>query len=212
MENMSEGILVAIFGLLGALIGSGITVISQFVFERRKERQERKNKRIEKINNILPKLNYLLNLLDKILDFITTDFNNINDDDLKNVYDNLSNLYNDKCQYFWDLLVMDLYIVLPKTSKTLNFQILDSIVSKTKNISENINDYLESEDTILSGLNNLQHSFNQLKDKYIVAKYTVYKLIEEYFSEISRNIKIKKEMEKFYKKYKKIIKHGIKKW
>jgi len=208
---MSEGIIVGIFGLLGIIIGSFITVFSQLFFEKKKESREHKNECIKNLNIIPQKLTKLMYILDKIINFMKTDLEKIDNEEYADLNDEMLNFYNDKFPYFWDSFIKELYILLPHTSKTLGFQILDNVINETENISDDIRDYLENYNDTISGWKDLQFSFNQSFKEYVCAKYTVYKLQNEYYSTISKNALIKREMKAFYKKNKKLIKLSLKK-
>jgi len=203
---MSTEILAGIFGLIGAIIGSIITVIAQYFFELRKEYIERKSECIKKLNIIPPKLNDSLNIINLIIDFIDADFSIRDDYENSEIYNKILNLYTDKFLYFWDTLILEIYSLLPKTSKTIYFQILNEVICDTKNMSEKNRDYLESQEDFNNGLYELQSSFEYHTDKYITSKYAIYKLLNEYYEIFTKNKLVKNEMKIFYKRNKKIIK------
>jgi gas vesicle protein len=208
---MSDGIITSIFGLIGVVLGAIITFISQIIIESKREKYQRRMECIKKINIIPNKINYLDDIVNKIIEFIKIDFRNINNEDINDIYNGVSHFYSEKNPYFWDTLSEDLYILLPKTSKNICFQILDKKLIETKNMSENINDYLESSENILSGLIDLQESFLHSLDDYLTSKYMIYMLKNEYYKYISTNKIFGKQIRNYYKNNIKSIKSSIKK-
>lgn len=200
-----------LYSIIGSLIGSGITLLSQVFFDYRQVSKKRRKKCIDKINDIPQKLDSLNDIIDVIIDFIRADFNNEDrtfEDD--QIFNSFSRLYTEKRPYFWNILVKDIYILLPKTFTKNYFRILDEIMKSTENLSEGLGDYLESFNTIDEGLIELQDSLMNKWGKYFVAKYVIYKLKDEFFSIIVQKT-VREESSSFYKKHKKIIDDAIKK-
>jgi hypothetical protein len=204
---MSEGII----ALIGTIVGSLITVVYQSIIDCRMNKNNRRNECIKNINDFPLRLKQVNNIIDKIIDFIDADFlDKSSEEENTEIYNNIIHLYNEKNIYFWDTFVENIYLLLPKNSSKIAFKILENVLRDTKNMSENIKDYLEIENDFIIGLSELQLSFRKIKDNYIVAKYVVYKLMEEYYSNINRNYVFIKMSRKYYSKYKKNIKKAIK--
>lgn len=206
-EIVSEGM----YALIGTLVGSFITILYQSISDYRINKNNRRKDCIENINEILPKLKQLISIIDAIIEFINADFTDqVYEEENRETYNNLLHLYNDNFTYSWDSLVEKMYLLLPKNSSKIAFRILENVIKDTKNMSEEIRDYLEDENDFMEGLTKLQSSFTETKDKYLLSKYMLYKLIGEYYSNINRNNVYEKISKNYYSKYKNNIKNIIK--
>jgi hypothetical protein len=203
---MSEGM----YALIGTLVGSFITILYQSISDYRINKKDRRNNCIKNINIILPKMKQLISIIDTIIEFIDADFTNkVDEDENREAYNNLLHLYNDNFPYSWDSLVENIYLLLPINSSKISFRILENVMKETKNMSEEVRDYLENENDFMDGLTELQSSFRETKDKYILSKYMLYKLIGEYYYTINKNNVYKKISKNYYSKYKNNIKKII---
>jgi hypothetical protein len=143
---MSEGII----ALIGTIVGSLITVVYQSIIDCRINKNNRRNECIKSINDFPLRLKQVNNIIDKIIDFIDADFSDkFAEEENTEIYNNIIHLYNEKNLYFGDLFVGNIYMLLPKNSSKIAFKILENVIKDTKNMSENIRDYLEDKNDFI---------------------------------------------------------------
>ena len=142
---------------------------------------------LNKVENII---NILINFLDDDYEYdIDRDFN----------FKNFCKIYNKNYPYFWDAIIADLYLILPDTTRTVYFNILNNVMVDTKYMVENINEYFEDEQVTFEKIKRLQSSFEQDRNKYLSAMYAKILLLEELQNNISGNNN--KSSKKYYLKY-----------
>jgi len=162
------------------IIGSIVTFLSQLFFDSKRAKKELRKECITKYNEIIKNLHRITGVVNIILDFIDADFCD-KDMSIENgeIYNRILHLYDEKRPYFGDLFIQDAFLLFPKTLREVYFTVFEDVVKESKNMSEEIRDYLESEEDFHAGMIELQASYSKVRDKYIVAKYVIYKLKDE---------------------------------
>jgi len=177
---MSTEFISGIFGFIGVIIGSFIPIIYQAVQDKRKEKKENRELNIGKMHIITKGLNSTEWVINIFIDFLDADYNDHEHDPFREAnFDRLCEIYNNKFMYFWDEIITELYLVLPNSTKTEYFKILNNFMLETKNISEKINEYLEDEELTFDKIQELQMSLEHNRSKYITALYAKLLLLEE---------------------------------
>jgi hypothetical protein len=191
-----------IFGLVGVVIGSFIPIIYQVIQDRRKEKKENREINIEKMHIITKRLNSTEWIINIFIDFLDADYDDHEHDPYREAnFGRLCEIYNEEYIYFWDEIITELYLVLPNSTKTEYFRILNNFMRETKDISEKINEYLEDEGLSFDKIKELQMSFEHNRSKYITALYAKILLLEELQNNIEcRNVNLMSKA--YYKKNK----------
>jgi hypothetical protein len=104
---MLENIIISCIGLIGAIIGSGITILYQSIVDHRKEFKERKNECLKTRKNIIIRLDKTEQIIQTIIAFIKSDFSCINghegdEEEGHYIYNSIVHIYDDHNTYFWD--------------------------------------------------------------------------------------------------------------
>ena len=201
---MSAEIVTGIFGLLGALVGSGITIIYQTMSTRKTEKKDNKLNVVRRIRELSNEIENIDCIINKILDFIEADFTD-KENRLENseIYNSITNIYSESFVYFWDGLKVEIYMFFNKTASNKLFRNLDNVMQETLTMSTDIVDFLSDG----SDITELQERFKEFKNMYIKAKYMNYKFNDE-FKEIitGKRSSDKQRTIEYYKNYKKEIK------
>jgi len=205
---MSNEFLPALFGIIGVIIGSSIPLVHQTVRERKNEEKELRKKSIEKMKEITTNLNKIENIINIIINFLDDDYDDYEYDiDRDFNFKSFCKIYSKNYPYFWDDIIPDLYLILPDTTRTVYFNILNNVMLDTKYMVENINEYFEDEQITYEKIKRLQKSFEQDRNKYLSAMYTKILLLEELQNNISGNKN--KLSKKYYLKYESKIINAI---
>jgi hypothetical protein len=202
MDNMETEILIAIISFSGIVIGGVITFIPQLIIERRNENRERKNNVIKNANNIAIKLKKVENIIDRIINFIETDLSDIDFStfEISEIKYDIEHISQD----FWADFRIELYLLLPKSSNSKLFQILDNIMVEAECISDNIIEWQGNGNNLID----LQENFRNGKYKYYAGKYSCKLLYNEFLFNLNNKIN-NKLIKVYYRKYKKYIVKAI---
>jgi hypothetical protein len=154
------------------------------------------------ITQSLNKTDWVINIF---IDFIDADYDDHEHDPFREVnFDRLCGIYNTEFKYFWDEIITELYLVLPNSTKTEYFKILNNFMLETKNVSEKINEYFEDEKLTFDRIQELQMSLEQNRSKYITALYAKELLLEELQNNIECS-NVARMSKAYYRKNKKHI-------
>jgi hypothetical protein len=186
--TMSNEAISALFGFFGVILGSFIPIIYQTIQDKKNEKKYLREKSIEKMNEITKNLNNVNRVIQVIIDFLDDDFDDHEYDIDRDInFKNFCKIYYKDFPYFWDDIVSDLYLLLPDSTKTAYFSILNSVMIETRNMTENINEYFEDEQVTYKKIQKLQKSFEYNRDKYFTSLYAKILLLEELQHNISGN-------------------------
>ena len=208
---MLEKIIISCIGLVGAIIGSGITLQYQIIADNRKEFKERKNECLKNRKEVIEKLDKTERIIRKIIVFIISDFSGIHKDketesEWRCTYNSITHIYDDHNQYFWDDFITNIYNFMPKTACKGCFQILNYLMRETRTMSSNIYNFIDENDDNLFAL---QERFIENAHKYTAAMYAIQLLKRKFQRNIIKKYK-NGSVKNYYKKNKLFIKKAIK--
>jgi hypothetical protein len=208
---MLENIIISCTGLIGAIIGSGITILYQSVVDNRKEFKERKNECLKTRKGIIIRLDKTEQIIRTIIAFIRSDFSCINgneegEEEAHYIYNSIMHIYNDHSPYFWDDFITDIYNLMPKTAGKECFQILNKLMLETRQMSSKIFDFIDGQN---ENLQELQARFLETGHNYTTAMYAIQLLKEEFQKNIIKKTNINTS-KKYYKNNKILIRKSIK--
>lgn len=201
---MNSEILTGIFGLIGVIVGSGLTILYQFQTDKKNRFNENRQKIVARINNIDQKISATNSVLNKIISFTEADlYDEEAGEENSTIMRELTNIYNDKFPYYWEALKVEILMFFPATSSHKLFEIFDKTMTETKTMSEDILEYLSDG----SELYELQNGFIDSKKAFIQAYY-MNKLFHLEFRKILTNKTkhIKKEVKAYYRENKSVLK------
>ena len=118
--TMSIEIIVAIFGLLGVLIGSFITIAGQFYLEYRKEKRRIQNLLKDYNIKFVKNITKISNAIVMYIAFLKEDINKLEDYQIDELYDYLYN-HSEQCYSIWPDFKIFLYKYLPNILNNKKF-------------------------------------------------------------------------------------------
>jgi ribosomal protein S18 len=178
---MTDGI----WGLIGVIIGTILSIMSQYFFEIRRDRMNNGKIFIEKSYQIMIDIIKLKNSVDQILNFITFDLSKYDEEEASEELYPTINYFSRECSNLWPDFKICLLKYFPRIIKNPLFMNFEKIIV-------NMN-YLNNEGKIKESgqLLNLQNLLKEQKSEYENAAKLV-KYIEEEYKLLIRKITKKK--------------------
>jgi len=193
-NSTSIEVIVAIFGFLGALIGSFFSIAGQYYLDYQKEKRFIQNLLKDNIVEFNKNITKISNAIVMYMAFLKENIHNLEEYQIDEVYDYLYN-HSEQCYSIWPDFKTFLYKYLPNIVNNNGFEKIESIMDffKMECLSLKLRKFVKYDKQMMiarkEGLMNMEEMFQNAKEYLSFIE-------DEYYAAI----KVKKQKNAFEKK------------